>query len=123
MAEHNHKTEQIRPRGECPGCDEIHAKYDERRQNPPPGPAPLPRCEECNATPSITKGRFHEDWCPKGQEQQAHAVNVRAVEAGLKEALDRRRQDRAFMERLAARIRSDANILDALASDEPGGAA
>lgn len=115
MAEHNHQTEQIRPRGECAGCDEIHAKYDERRQNPPPGPAPLPRCEECNATPSITKGRFHEDWCPKGQEQATHFENYRAVEKALTAKLQERRQDRAFMARLRARLESDANLLDRLA--------
>ena len=86
----------------------------------PPGPPSPPKCKGCGRQWADIAMRGHILGCEVGRENDAHTAVVTEVENRLREAIAARRQDRPFMERLAARLRQDANILDALASDDPG---
>ena len=77
----------------------------------PPGPPPAPRCPECDYHPL----NGHAGGCERGRLQALRWARVHVVETALCEAIRKRREDDAFMERLSERVKSDKAILDKLA--------
>ena len=86
---------------------------------PPPGPSAPPRCSECGGPRSVGGAIRHHEWnCSVGSDGDRKRERRRLIDEGLRAALDAKRNDEAFMERLLARLAGDANILDRLA-DSP----
>lgn len=80
-----------------------------------PGPPAPPRCRECGR---LVSHQGHAIDCERGKDQHRHVANVQAVRVALEKAINARRQDRPFMERLAARLAADERVLERLAEED-----
>lgn len=80
-----------------------------------PRPPCPPRCKECELPYGVIAMRGHKPGCVIGSRQRQRDAEAAEVRSALADAVDARRQDVEFMDRLRDNIKKHGVLLDRLA--------